>query len=68
MGEEDANLRSEMETPIRDYTREWLSYFVLGQKDLDADWDEYVSGYDGLRLGEYIELLDKYYQIEYVNA
>lgn len=68
MNEEDANLRSELETPIQDYQREWLSYFALGQKDLDADWDEYVSGFDGLRLNEYIELLDKYYQIEYVNA
>ncbi len=68
MDENDSNLRSEMETPIRDYQREWLSFFALGQKDIDADWDEYVGGFDGLRLNEYIELLDKYYQIEYVNA
>ncbi len=68
MDENDSNLRSEMETPIRDYQREWLSFFALGQKDVEADWEEYVSGFDGLRLTEYIELLDKYYQIEYVNA
>lgn len=68
MGEEDANIRSEMETPIRDYRRQWLGDFTLGNADIDGDWDNYIGGYDGLRLQEYIDLLDEYYQIEYVNA
>ena len=67
MGEEDAQLRSELETPIRDYQRENLAQFCLGNQDLESGWDAYVAGFDGLRLNEYIELLDKYYQMEYVD-
>ena len=65
MGEEDANKRTELETPIRDYRREWQAKFLLGEVDLEADWDEYVSGYDGLRLQEYIDLLNQYYTTLY---
>jgi putative aldouronate transport system substrate-binding protein len=67
MGEEDANKRSELETPIRDYQREWMANFILGNADLEADWDAYVSGFDGIRLPEYLELLNKYYQLIYVG-
>lgn len=67
MDEADSNTRTELETPIKDYQREWLANFTLGNNDIDADWDSYVAGFDGLRLQEYIELLDKYYQIEYVE-
>ena len=62
MGEEDANKRTELETPIKDYQREWLAKFCLGDADIDADWNTYVDGFNGLRLNEYIDLLNTYYQ------
>lgn len=67
MGEEDANRRTELETPIRDYQREWLAKFVVGDADIENDWEEYVEGFDGLRLAEYLELLNKYYSMSYLG-
>ena len=67
MGEEDANKRSEMETPIQDYQRENLANFIVGSSDLEADWDAYVAGFDGLRLQEYMDLLNQYYTAIYVE-
>ena len=67
MTEEAANKRTELETPISDYQEEWLTKFVLGEADLDADWEEYVSGFDGLRLQEYLDLLNEFYTAIYVG-
>ena len=67
MDEADTNKRAEMETPIKDYQKEWLAKFIVGDADLDNDWDTYVEGFDGLRLEEYISLLDTYYQNAYVQ-
>lgn len=66
MSEEAASKRTELETPIRDYQREWLGQFVLEQADIDADWDAYVAGFDGLRLQEYLDLLNEFYTAIYV--
>lgn len=66
MTEEAANKRTELETPIKDYQTEWLGQFVLEQADLDADWDAYVAGFDGLRLQEYLDLLNEFYTAIYV--
>ena len=67
MTEEAANKRSELETPIRDYEREWLAKFVLEEADLEADWQTYVDGFEGLRLQEYLDLLNEFYAAIYVE-
>ena len=36
--------------------KEWRAYFITGQRDIDADWDEYVAGYDGMNTARYMEL------------
>lgn len=56
---EEATEMSSLKTEIENYWKEWRAYFVTGQKDLDADWDEYVAGYDGMGLARYMEIYRK---------
>lgn len=67
MTEDAANKRTELETPIRDYEREWLAKFVLEEADLEADWQTYVDGFEGLRLQEYLDLLNEFYAAIYAE-
>ena len=67
MSEEDANKRSELETPIMDYQREHLASFIIGDLSIEEDWDHYVKGFEGLRLQEYLDLLNKTYKAVYVE-
>ena len=53
---EEAEEMSSLKTDLDTYKNEWRGYFITGQKDLEADWDEYVSGFDGLNLARYLEI------------
>ncbi len=64
MDEADTERRIELEAPIRDYTRDWMREWILGEKDPETEWEEYLEGYKELQLTPYIELLDKYYQTQ----
>ena len=33
-----------------------MAQFILGNKDIEKDWDAYVKGFDGLNLTKYIEI------------
>jgi len=35
--------------------------FITGEKDIDAEWDAYVAGFDNLQLDNYLAILQKYY-------
>ncbi len=59
---DEADTMGKINTDMTTYREEWRSYFITGQKDIDADWDEYVSGYDGMKLSEYMELYQKGYE------
>ena len=45
---EDATEMASIKTEQENYMKEWRAYFITGQRDIDADWDEYVAGYDGM--------------------
>ena len=40
------------------YLKEWAGNFITGAKDVDADWDEYVTGFEGVGAAEYISIID----------
>lgn len=46
-------------TNINKYVRQWTAEFVVGNKSLDADWDAYVAGLQGLGLDRYMEISEK---------
>ncbi|HPY43098.1 MAG TPA: hypothetical protein PLO90_01875 [Clostridia bacterium] len=56
---EEASEMSQLRSEIDTYHSEWRAYFISGQKSLDDDWDEYVKGYDGMRLDRWLEIYTK---------
>lgn len=53
---------AEMNTLFRDYIKAADTEFILGRRDLDADWDAYVAELENMGLAHYIEVLNAYYQ------
>lgn len=59
---EEATTMSSLKTDLGTYMQEWRAYFITGERSLDDDWDEYVSGTDGVGLAEYMEIYQKGYE------
>lgn len=45
---------SRLQADFSTYYREWRAQFWAGTKDIDADWDAYVEGYNALGVEEYM--------------
>ncbi|WP_407643515.1 extracellular solute-binding protein [Cohnella endophytica] len=52
---------SMLQTNIRTYIDENALQFITGHKNLEKDWDGYVKGLNDLKLGRYLEILQKAY-------
>ena len=59
---DEATTMSSLKTDLDTYHQEWRAYFITGERSLDDDWDEYVSGTDGVGLAEYMEIYQKGYE------
>nr|WP_274655381.1 extracellular solute-binding protein [Paenibacillus humicola] len=53
---EDADMAAQLTTSIKDYVQSNMAQFIIGDKDIDKDWDAYVKGFDGLNLAKYIQI------------
>lgn len=53
---EDTDAAAQLATSIKDYVQSNMAQFILGNKDIEKDWDAYVKGFDGLQLAKYIEI------------
>ncbi|WP_313731739.1 extracellular solute-binding protein [Cohnella nanjingensis] len=53
---EDTDAAAQLTTSIKDYVQSNMAQFILGNKDIEKDWDAYVKGFDGLNLTKYIEI------------
>ncbi|WP_225446425.1 type 2 periplasmic-binding domain-containing protein [Paenibacillus rhizovicinus] len=53
---EDTDTMAQLATSIKDYVQSNMSQFIIGDKNLDKDWDAYVKGFDGLNLSQYIQI------------
>lgn len=54
---EDLNL---IKVPLMDYVNTSALEFITGKKDIDADWDAYVTQcMDNLRASEYVEMVNE---------
>lgn len=56
---EDTDAAAQLTTSITDYVQSNMAQFILGNKDIDKDWDAYVKGFDGLSLTKYLEIYQK---------
>lgn len=55
---DESSEMSAINNELNNYYKEWRGYFITGQKDLDADWDAYVAGYEGMNLARYMEIYE----------
>lgn len=62
--EEDVDVEAQIRTAIVDYVQTNLAQFITGSKSLDADWDSYVKGFDGLQLDKYLEIYQRAIAVE----
>ncbi|MBB3109677.1 putative aldouronate transport system substrate-binding protein [Paenibacillus phyllosphaerae] len=53
---EDTDAAAQLTTAIKDYVMSNMAQFIIGNKDIEKDWDAYVKGFDGLNLAKYIEI------------
>jgi putative aldouronate transport system substrate-binding protein len=53
---EDTDTMAQLATSIKDYVQSNMAQFIIGDKNLDKDWDSYVKGFDGLNLPQYIKI------------
>jgi len=44
-----------------DVQKEYMVQFITGAKDIDAEWDGYISALNNVGLERYLELLQKAY-------
>ncbi|CAM4246406.1 extracellular solute-binding protein [Paenibacillus alkaliterrae] len=62
MESNDAKEANQLRTQINDYVRSNMAQFVTGTKKLnDAEWDNYVKGFEGLNLPRYLEIYQNAY-------
>lgn len=52
-----------LKTTIMDYTTETIVRFIIGDMDIDKDWDKYKEQLNDLGLERYLELLQNAYNV-----
>jgi len=58
---------SEMTTTINDYVLEMFARFIVGEVDIDKDWDEYVETLDAMGLARFLEIQQEAYDSQWVE-
>ena len=59
MSQEDSSEMSLLKTNVMDVQKEYMVQFITGAKDIDAEWDGYISALNNVGLERYLELLQK---------
>ena len=58
---DDTVKKDEYKVPIRTYVDENIAKFITGARDLEKEWDVYLSELESLGINEYLAILQKYY-------
>jgi putative aldouronate transport system substrate-binding protein len=62
MSAEDSDTYGQLLVSIQSQVELNTAAFIVGEKDIDAEWDAYVAGFQDLQLDQYLEILQKYYK------
>ena len=62
MTSEDSDAYSQLLVSIQNQVQLNSAAFIVGEKDIDAEWDAYVAEFKDLKLDEYLAILQKYYK------
>ena len=61
MSDEESRAVAQFETELKNYSNQYMVSFITGQRDIDAEWDDYVAGFKRLKLDEYLAIIQKAY-------
>lgn len=63
--EEQSKLFGELKTSIDTTMEEWFANFVIGNADIDADWETYLATLESAGLSQYLEIYQTAYDAKY---
>ena len=58
---EESNEIAEMQSNLNSYFKEAMCLFVIGDMDVEADWDEYIEELEALGMNEYLAIAQTAY-------
>lgn len=58
---EESEKAAQYKSTVEDYVKTNMLQFITGNKDLDKEWDSYLAGFEGLKLEEYLQILQNAY-------
>jgi putative aldouronate transport system substrate-binding protein len=53
---------------IYDYTNEMIARFIIGDMDIEKDWDKYLKTLDGMNLARFLEINQEAYEVRKAAA
>lgn len=54
-----------LQTAVNDYVKESTTKFIIGNMDLDTDWDKFKSQLENIGLQKYIQMTQEAYDVKY---
>ncbi len=61
-GVEESSEIAEIEAQLKDYVIQMIASFVIGETDLDKDWDSYIGELNNIGLKRYLDLYQDAYE------
>ncbi|MBE5782941.1 MAG: extracellular solute-binding protein [Clostridiales bacterium] len=62
---EEAAIISDLESTLDTFVDEWTANFLVGNLDLDKDWDTYVKELEAIGIEQYVEIVQRVYDRMY---
>ncbi len=60
--EEESEELNLISTPLGDATKTWIQKFIVGQADIETQWEEYKAELEGLGLQSYLDRVNEIFQ------
>lgn len=61
---DDIEEAAQLRLNITDYVKQSMVRFIVGDLDINADWDDYLEGLKGLNLDRYLNIYQKAYKLK----
>ena len=58
--EEDSAVMADIDATLNDYVKQAMAQFVVGDLDIEKDWDQYLKNLEGMRYKERLAIMQKY--------
>ncbi|MBQ8954678.1 MAG: extracellular solute-binding protein [Clostridia bacterium] len=62
VAEEDSDEFNEIKTNLKDFVRKTCVQFIIGERDIEAGWDAYLSELNNFKVDRYVEIYSAAYK------